>query len=167
MSTWTIYRRLFLLARPYWLHLAGLFALTLVAVPITLLTPLPLKIAVDSAVGNEPLPGLLAPLGSLLGGPAWRAALALAIGLMILVTLVGQLQQASRALLNTFLSNRLLLHFRSELLGHVHRLSLSYHDSKGAGCHRTLKCGHCGTLQRRPRGRVGEYGFSCADAQAR
>jgi ATP-binding cassette, subfamily B, bacterial len=133
MSTWTIYRRLFLLARPYWLHVAALFSLTLLAVPVTLLTPLPLKIAVDSAVGDEPLPRLLASLGNMVGGPPWRAALLLSVGLMILVTLVGQLQQASRALLNTFLSNRLLMHFRSELLAQVQRLSLSYHDTKGAG----------------------------------
>ena len=43
MSAAAIYRRLLVLARPYWLHLTGLLALSLVMTPVTLLTPLPVK----------------------------------------------------------------------------------------------------------------------------
>src|SRR5205814_11669 len=43
-----LYRRLFQQARPYWTHIAALFFLSMLASPLALLLPLPLKIAVDS-----------------------------------------------------------------------------------------------------------------------
>ncbi len=43
-----ILKRLFLQARPYWPHIACIFILDLLATPFALLTPLPLKIAVDN-----------------------------------------------------------------------------------------------------------------------
>lgn len=127
-----IYKRLFLLAKPYWFHVGSLFALTLMSVPLTLLNPIPLKIAVDSAIGDVPLPSMLQPFADAVGGAEWRAALFIAIGILILITLVSQLQQASKALLNTYVANKLLLHFRSELFKQVQRLSLSYHDMRGS-----------------------------------
>jgi ATP-binding cassette subfamily B protein len=43
--------RVLLLARPYWGNVAGIFALGLLATPLALATPLPLKLAVDSVIG--------------------------------------------------------------------------------------------------------------------
>src|SRR5256886_8014821 len=57
----TLYRRLLRQARPYWLHLAALFGIGLLASPIALLNPVPLKIVVDSVLGSRPLPAWLAP----------------------------------------------------------------------------------------------------------
>src|SRR5439155_1104343 len=51
-----LYRRLWREARPYWPHLAGMFLLSLLATPIALLVPLPMKIIVDSVLGSHPLP---------------------------------------------------------------------------------------------------------------
>ena len=51
-------------ARPYWAHLAGICLLSLLSAPLTLLSPLPLKIAVDSVLGDSPLPqwlGMMLP----------------------------------------------------------------------------------------------------------
>jgi len=42
-------RRLLAQARPYWLHLACILVLDFAAVPLALLAPVPLKIAIDSA----------------------------------------------------------------------------------------------------------------------
>ena len=47
-TTLTLYQRLLRQARPYWLHIAGILLLSLLSTPFALLTPLPLKIAVDS-----------------------------------------------------------------------------------------------------------------------
>src|SRR5207237_10382968 len=58
----TLYRRLVEEARPYWVHVAGLLALSLLSAPIKLLTPLPLKIAVDSVIGSRPAPAILVGL---------------------------------------------------------------------------------------------------------
>jgi len=52
-------RRLLRQAQPYWAHIAGFFLLSLLATPLALLMPLPLKIAVDSGIGSRPLPRLL------------------------------------------------------------------------------------------------------------
>ena len=46
-------------ARPYWLHITGILLVDLLASPLGLLTPRPLKIVVDSAIGNHPIPYFL------------------------------------------------------------------------------------------------------------
>ena len=51
---------LFLKGGDILVHLAGILALSLLAPPLALLTPLPLRIAVDSVIGSHPLPGVLA-----------------------------------------------------------------------------------------------------------
>src|SRR5262245_12364255 len=51
-----LYGRVLREARPHLAKIAGIFALDLLASPLGLLTPLPLKIAVDSAIGGHPLP---------------------------------------------------------------------------------------------------------------
>src|SRR2546422_7123363 len=56
MSELALYRRLLRQARPYWLHLAGLFGIGLLASPLALLDPVPLKIVFDSVLGSHPLP---------------------------------------------------------------------------------------------------------------
>ena len=57
-----LFARIMLQARPYWLHLLGVFLLSILAAPISLLIPLPLKIAVDSAIASRPLPPFLTAL---------------------------------------------------------------------------------------------------------
>src|SRR5256885_13618717 len=84
MSDLALYRRLLRQARPYWLHLAGLFGIGLLASPLALLDPVPLKIVFDSVLGSHPLPvyvravlpsagvgaarGVVGGVGLLLGG---------------------------------------------------------------------------------------------------
>src|SRR5439155_24674326 len=55
----SVYWRLWQLVRPYWLYIAGMLLLSLLAPPLALLTPLPLKIAVDNILGGHPLPRFL------------------------------------------------------------------------------------------------------------
>src|SRR2546429_5787554 len=83
----TLYRRLLRQARPYWLHLAGLFGIGLLASPLALLDPVPLKIVFDSVLGSHPLPvyvravlpsaGVGAPRGGLVGAGLRPAGAAL------------------------------------------------------------------------------------------
>ena len=54
-----LYRRLTAYARPYWPHLLLVLGLQFLSTPLTLLGPLPLKIAVDTVLGSRPLPGWL------------------------------------------------------------------------------------------------------------
>ena len=46
-------------ARPCWLRLTGIAVLGLLSIPLALLFPLPLKIAVDSVLGHQPLPAFM------------------------------------------------------------------------------------------------------------
>ena len=125
----TLYRRVLRQARPYWPHVVGVFALGLLASPIALLTPVPLKIVVDSVLGTRPLPPLLRALAP--AGASAAATLTVAIGLLLAVTALGQLQSLATTLVRTYIGERLVLDFRSLLVQQVQRLSLSYHDSRG------------------------------------
>ena len=118
-------------ARPYWLHLAGLLAVSLLAAPLALLIPVPLKIAVDSVLGSQPVPGALdAILPSAV--TASDTALLVALGLLfVLIAVLNQLQEMGSLVLGTYTGERLLAIFRARLFRHVQRLSFTYHDSRG------------------------------------
>jgi ATP-binding cassette subfamily B protein len=125
-----LYRRLLEQARPYWLHLAGVFALGLLASPVALLTPVPIKIVVDSVLGGHPLPAFLQPLLPVAGqspGPL----LLFAIALLVAVATIGQAQALATTLLHAWVGERLVLDFRARLVEQVQRLSVSYHDARG------------------------------------
>jgi ATP-binding cassette subfamily B protein len=126
-----LYRRLLAHARPCWPHLGALLLLSLLATPVALLLPLPLKIAVDALVGSQPFPGFLeAVLPEAVTG-SQGAALWLAAGLFVAVGLLDQLQRLGTSVVGTYAGEKLLLDFRSRLFRHAQRLSLSYHDSRG------------------------------------
>ena len=118
-------------ARPYWPHLAGLLAVSLLAAPLALLIPVPLKIAVDSVLGSQPVPGALdAILPSAV--TASDTALLVALGLLfVLIAVLNQLQEMGSLVLGTYTGERLLAIFRARLFRHVQRLSFTYHDSRG------------------------------------
>src|SRR2546428_2677478 len=126
-----LYRRVLEQARPYRLHFALLFGLGLLASPIALLTPVPLRIVVDSVIGGRPVPPLLRavlPAGAI---AAPGAVLVVALGLLLLVAALNQAQQLAGTLLRTWVGERLALDIRSRIVDHGQRLSLIYHDSRG------------------------------------
>ncbi|TMB02315.1 MAG: ABC transporter ATP-binding protein [Deltaproteobacteria bacterium] len=131
MGDVSLYRRLLLQARPYWLHLAGAFALGLLASPLALLNPVPLKIVVDSVLGGHPLPAFLRPLLPEAAARSPAAILFFAIGLLVVVAVLGQLQGLATTLLRNYVGERLVLDFRRQLVEQSQRLSMSYHDSRG------------------------------------
>ncbi|MGH2774332.1 MAG: ABC transporter ATP-binding protein [Actinomycetota bacterium] len=118
-------------ARPYWRHMAGILLLDVIATPLMLLTPLPLKIAVDSVVGNQPLTG---PLRWLLPGDGAGSnvrLLTMVAVLQVLIVLLVQLQNLGSHALRTYTGEQLTLRSRTRLFQHLQNLSLTYHDSKG------------------------------------
>jgi len=107
--------------------------LGMLATPLMLLAPLPLKIAVDSVVGSSPLPGFMEPLT-----PDWLSdstirLLFLAAGLQVMVVLLSQLHELVGHVLRARAGEGLMLDFRSALFRHVQRLSLLFHDTRGMG----------------------------------
>jgi ATP-binding cassette subfamily B protein len=131
MGEFALYRRLFRQARPYWMYFSGLLALGLLAAPIALLAPVPLKVVVDSVLGTRPPPSWLQAIlpGSATATPA--VTLLVAAGMLVAVTVLGQLRGLGSNLLRTWVGERLVLDFRARLIDQVHQVSLSYHDSRG------------------------------------
>jgi ATP-binding cassette subfamily B protein len=115
--------RLLRQARPCWPHLAALLALSALAPALKLLSPLPLKLAVDGVLGGRP-PAFLAAYSA-------PALLAGAAALLVLVTLLALLVGLAASLLSTYVGEKLVRGFRAELFRHAQRLSLTYHDTKG------------------------------------
>jgi ATP-binding cassette, subfamily B, bacterial len=99
--------------------------------PVALLTPLPLKIVVDSVLGDKPLPSFLQPVlpGFITGSKGM--ILILAVALVVIVALLAQLRGICSLILQTSTGEKLLMDFRAQLFRHAQRLSLSYHDWRG------------------------------------
>jgi len=130
-TDFTLYQRLLRQARPYWPHIGCLFLIGLLSSPLALLTPLPLKIAVDSILGSHPLPGFLDGLLPTAIKRSDTAMLVFTGGLWVSITLLCQLQELASSLLRTYTGEKLVLGFRAQLFRHIQRLSLSYSASRG------------------------------------
>jgi ATP-binding cassette subfamily B protein len=127
----TLVKRLLRDTRPYARQLWLIFLLSLVSAPLALLTPLPLKIAVDHVLGDSPLPAAVTawlPM-NLAANPG--GLLALAAALVVVVALLQNLEGYGSWLLQLYTGEKLALDLRAKLLEHVQRLSLRYHDAKG------------------------------------
>jgi ATP-binding cassette subfamily B protein len=130
-SQQTLSRRLLHQVWPYWPYVVGIFLLDLVATPLALLGPVPLKIAVDTIVGSQPLPPLLR---ALLPDPETHSKLLLlgvAAGLLVFVAFLTHLQALGSYVLRTHTGEWLTLHFRALLFRHVQRLAFAFHDARG------------------------------------
>ena len=130
-SDLALYRRLLLQTRTYWVHMTGLFLLSVLATPLILLTPLPLKIAVDSVIGGHPLPQAVQFVLSRRAPLSPITLLIFAAGLMVLIAFLRNLHGLGLSLLRMYTGERMVLDFRALLFRHVQRLSLAYHDAQG------------------------------------
>src|ERR1700757_2674300 len=125
-------RQLLRLAQPYWPHLSAIFLLSLLGAPIALLLAFPLKIAVDNVIGDRPLPHSLAVLAPAAWHGSKPANLALAVGLLVALSIAMNLQAFASWLLQTFTGEKLVLDLRSRLFWHAQRMSMLSHDRRGA-----------------------------------
>jgi ATP-binding cassette subfamily B protein len=126
-----IFRRSLRYARPYGVHLAGVFVLSLLATPLALLAPLPLAMVVNLLSGEEAVPAFLDPL---VPGPltaSTERALVFSCALLALVRLLSEMQGLSLMMLRAYTGERMALDLRAHLFRHAQRLSLGYHDRKG------------------------------------
>lgn len=124
-------RRLFRLARPYWPHMAAIFLLSALAAPILLLLAFPLKIVVDSVIGNQPLPHALLTLLPAGFHSSKTSNLLLGVGLLLALSILMTLQSIAIWLLQTYTGEKLVLEFRSQLFWHAQRMDLFIHDRRG------------------------------------
>ena len=117
--------------RRYWPGILAALLLDLAATPLTLLAPVPLKIAVDNVVGHRQLPAFLA---TVLPDHVQRSSELLLLTVAVLqvaVLVLTQAQGAAADVLSTGVGERLTLSFRARLFQHAQRLSLAFHDATG------------------------------------
>jgi ATP-binding cassette subfamily B protein len=128
----TILRRLARHARPFWPQIGGILLLGLVATPLALLIPLPLKVVVDSVLDTQPLPGFLRTALPASVSQNANGILLLAAGLTVVASLLLHLQASLTWLLQTYVGERMTLQFRAQLFRKAQRLSISHHDAEGS-----------------------------------
>jgi ATP-binding cassette, subfamily B, bacterial len=120
------------LARPCWPHLSAITFLGLLSTPLSLLVPLPLKIAVDTVIGEQAMPSWI----HIWAPHAWYAtkasSLMFAAGLLLAIAVLSSVQSLLSWLLQTYTGERLVHDLRAQLLWHAQRLSLAFHDRRGA-----------------------------------
>jgi ATP-binding cassette, subfamily B, bacterial len=131
-STARIYLRAMREARRYWPYLGLVLSLGLAGIPLALLAPLPVKIIVDSVLAGHPLP---VALGSLLPA-AWQTtaegALAIAIGMSVVVAILAAGHSAIDWLVREYVAERMVLDFRGKLFRHSLSTSALHHGNEGA-----------------------------------
>jgi ATP-binding cassette, subfamily B, bacterial len=131
-------RRAFEDLRPYRWPTIVLVVVSLVAVPITLITPLPIKLLVDSVLSSQSPPGYL----SIFTGsqPSKSLVLALAISILMGAAVLAYLQNLVNVWYSNKVGNRMTLEVRARLFRQMQRLSVTYHDTMGAAdsAYRTL-----------------------------
>lgn len=131
-KTFILIKRILLHARRYWLHISVLFFLNLLATPIALLKPFALKLLIDSGFGSQPLPKAIRIFFPNNFTFSFQAVAIIASTLVIIIALLDNVNIFISWLLSTYTGEKLVLNFRTLLFNHVQRLSLRYHDTKGA-----------------------------------
>jgi len=124
--------------RPYLWPLVVLLIVSLLAVPMTLIFPLPIKLLVDSVLGSQPLPGYLTIF---VGSQVSKTlALWLAISILMATAVLTYLQNLVNVWYSNKIGNRMTLDVRARLFRQMQRLSVAYHDTMGAAdsAYRTL-----------------------------
>jgi ATP-binding cassette, subfamily B, bacterial len=109
----------------------GLYGLLqLLATPLALLGPVPVALAVDSAVGGEPLPGWLDAVMPQ-GFSSAQSVLLLACVLQVVIVLLAQAQSVLSTWVYTSFTERATQAVRIRLLRHAQTLSFRFHDQRG------------------------------------
>ncbi|MCZ7525868.1 MAG: ABC transporter ATP-binding protein/permease [Acidimicrobiia bacterium] len=126
-----VWRRLRSEVGPYSKHILLLLLISLLATPLALITPLPLKIAVDNVLGDDATPGWLARVLPGSTEDSSDVLLGAAAMLMVLVVLLRELQSMASSVLSTWTGEHITLRFRGRLLANAQRVSFAFHDSRG------------------------------------
>lgn len=119
------------LVRPYWPWVAAVLAAMLLETAMTLASPWPLKIVLDSVLDSRPLPSVLGWVFA--SSPDRLSVLNLAVVATVLIALL----QAATAYVNAYFTvsvGQWIAHdLRLSIYAHLQRLSLSYYDHQQIG----------------------------------
>jgi ATP-binding cassette subfamily B protein len=93
--------------------------------------PLPIKIVVDSVIYSHPLPDFVSALFFLPENPDKQSILVLGVGMLLVFTLLNHVHKLLAWLLNEYVSEKMVLSFRTDLFEQAQRLALAYEDERG------------------------------------
>jgi ABC-type multidrug transport system fused ATPase/permease subunit len=119
------------LIRPYWRWLVVVLVTMLVETAMSLASPWPLKIVLDSVLGSQPVPAALTWLGD-----RSQDRLSL-LNVVVAATVVIAVLQAASAYINAYFTvsiGQWIAHdLRQSIYAHLQRLSMSYYDRQQIG----------------------------------
>ena len=130
-SDLSLFKRIALEARPCWPHLGLMLGLGVVSVPLALLGPLPLKLAVDHVLGSQPLAGAPGAFVRALRLDSPAGLLLLAALLVVFISLARQAVRLFEEWLRSYVRETLTVAMRARLFRHAQRLSTAHHDRQG------------------------------------
>ena len=117
--------------RPYVWSIILVFALSLSAIPLALVAPLPIKIIVDNVLGTRPLPNYLKVIVGSSSQGSTQLLIIIAIGILLVGTVLNNGNQLLNVWATNKVGNRITLEMRARLFRQMQRLSIRYHDTKG------------------------------------
>ena len=100
LSTFHIFKRTVRYARPFWLHIILLFILNLLATPIALLKPIPLKLIIDNGFGSLPVPAFIRTFFPGNFDFTFQTIVLIAAGLVIVTALIENVNKNALDILN-------------------------------------------------------------------
>lgn len=124
-------RRAWPFIAPFSAQLTCLGAVVLLSIPLSLLTPLPLTLAVDSVIGTRPLPDVLQAWIPAEVQASAGALLVLVCTAYIAIAFCIHLQSMALWVLSSYTGERLIYAFRHRLFEHLQRICASYHEAHG------------------------------------
>ncbi len=123
--------------RQLWSHLHGwrrwllvVLGLDLLSTPLSLLAPVPLAVAIDSALGKKDLPAFLGWLPAAVSDSTLSLLVFAGLMLVVVAILAGLVSWASN-LVKLWTSERITLDLRGRMLAHAQQLSFRFHDKTG------------------------------------
>jgi ATP-binding cassette, subfamily B, bacterial len=117
-----------------WRGLVAVFATMILKVVLDVLKPWPLKVLVDHALGDRPLPAALAAVQTVLPWSTSREGLvgwSLTAGLALF--LMGWAVGVARVYTNIGFGQRMVYDLAADLFSHLQRLSLRFHSRQSVG----------------------------------
>lgn len=120
-------KRLFSLTRKFWPWYLLVFVMSFLAAPLALLGPLPLSIVADFVISGVPTQGTWLDVLPAFITDSRDGILLFAVALLLLTTLLTQMDSYGNWLLQTYLGERTALFLKEKLLGHILRLPLIRH----------------------------------------
>ncbi len=131
-SSFSILKRTFADARPYWPSIGLIFVLNFLASPISLLKPLALKILIDNGFSGKAVPSYISFFFPKDFDFTFMAIVWVSVLLVVLVAIFENLYNLIIWIVNAQTGEKLVRSFRNRLFSHIQRLSLAYHDKKGS-----------------------------------